>query len=274
MGIDESRYHLISHDVCERLDSLRAWALVCRAWRSTCQECLFAFVYLNNSTQLDRLCHTLRQPSSCHFAHCTQRIRVAYRPPFYKFGEALPRIVSMRLSNLVQIDIASYLSQNPIPFPLHPSILAQASQLQNIRYMQLSKLCFKHLAELRRFMSVFRGLESLLLDEISFGKDERGDLRSLHQTSGSGLRSLILIYGSGKPALKTTFLPYPWIAPLPNSGFSRRGLFQKTQKSYIIPVVSLSFAELSLGLLRTLPSRPLILHSWNWVLHSESGCQL
>ncbi|KAJ3481707.1 hypothetical protein NLI96_g7474 [Meripilus lineatus] len=258
----------ILKDIRERLDCLLAWALVCHAWTSDCQERLFAFAHVNNSTKLDRLRHTLRQPSSLHFADSIQRICVAYPPPFYKLGEALLRIVSMRLPNLVQIHIVGDPLNGGLMFPLRPSLLAQASQLQNVRRLQLRGFHFKHLAELRRFICVFRGLESLILEKILFGNDKRGDLRALHQTTGVVLRSVnfIPIFPIIDEGARLSCL---WIAPLSNYGFSRRSLFEKTQESHTRPVVSLSVAELFINVLRPEPFRHFDPQSWEWMCHSR-----
>lgn len=268
-------FRSLARSIRERLRCLRAWSLVCRAWRSPCQACLLSVVYVDSSTKLDQLFHALRPPSSSRLARYVQRMHIGYSPPYHKIGEVLLRVISMRLFNLVQIAIGM-LENDGIhigtPFPLHPSLLAQASQLQTIRHLSLYRLNFRHLSEFRRFLSVFRGVESVVLEEVDFGQDEMGDLRSLHQTIGVGLRQLRLI--GADPSGDAGYLPYPWIVPFLNPGFTRLRLLEGTEKIDIRPVITLSVSTLFRDLIQQF-SRTTSSDRFyrTWKFHLEDECQ-
>ncbi|KAJ3479426.1 hypothetical protein NLI96_g9068 [Meripilus lineatus] len=171
----------------------------------------------------------------------------------------------MRLPNLIRIDLkgeAPPIERVPPPFPLHPSLLAQLSRLHTVRCLRLEDLGFRHIAELRRFISAFRGLRSVELTSVEFGKDEMGDFRSLHQTRGV-LRSM------GQCMLGMKHFPHLWIVPFSNPALRHQTPFQDTQKDDILPVISPPLARLAYRVLSDVRGRIIGHSTWSWKINSK-----
>ncbi|KAJ3479425.1 hypothetical protein NLI96_g9069 [Meripilus lineatus] len=252
-------------DHLERIAFLWSWSVVCRSWSPLCQAALFSIIYVDNSVKLDKLHRVLCHPASSHLVQHVKHMAVHYHPPFYKLGEILPRIISMRLPNLIRIDLkgeAPPIERVPPPFPLHPSLLAQLSRLHTVRSLRLEDFGFRHIAELRRFISAFRGLRSVEVVSIQFGEDEMGDFRSLHQNRG-------VLRSTGQCMLGMKHLHHLWIVPFSNPALRHQAPFWDQREDAILPVISLALARLAYRILLDVRGRIIGHATWSWNINSK-----
>lgn len=174
----------------EDASSLFNCALVCRAWTWPCQKRLFSWVILEKSSHLDNLIHHLRTSSLARALWYIHRISVAYMEPYFKLGEALPRIAMIAPPNLARIDMKPQgigLQTSFYPFLFHQSLPARLTSLYSVRTLQLSGLRFIHLTELRRLIACLPGVETVLLT-VEVGMDRLGDNRILRRSVNQALR--------------------------------------------------------------------------------------
>lgn len=254
----------------EACRTLFSCSLVCREWLQPSQKALLSWIILRKSTQLDKIFRLLRSgqesPLPARLLLYIRRISVVYHEPYFKLGEALPRIASINPPNLVRIDIAS----NGIStFPFHPSLPLQLSRLSQVRTLYLVTLRFVHLFELRQLVKSFPGLHTVIMDNfVHVGEDRRGNFRVLPGASRY-LRSVGCWYMQGGPSLPLCcWLPYP-----------RLRTSISPQKSVtpvdVIPVLSPDLAEFLDKLQPPIPVRYGYYELWQWRHHeSVHGSQL
>ncbi|KAJ3482968.1 hypothetical protein NLI96_g6624 [Meripilus lineatus] len=165
--------------------TLWSCSLVCRDWATASRELMFQWICLSNHQQTDKLYTLFRDPQSSHLAQKVRRLSIVYSHPYKKIGEAIPRIIGMRLSRLEYLDLCTdndvYGSDYPM-FPFHPSLRAQLSQLNQIRILHLHHFRFSHFAEFRRLVCGFAGVRHLTAIFIKIGKDKLGDYRPIHRS--------------------------------------------------------------------------------------------
>lgn len=170
---------------------LRSCSLVSRAWASFSQKVLFSFVFVETSAQLDRLFPVVCDPNSPRLAHHIRRIVVRYLPPYFKMGEALPRIAAMKLPELFRLELAAPLGidpdAHPCHFAFHHAYSALLSPLRNVQVLHLKGICLSNLTELRRLIAAFRGIQAVDLDEVSTGEHRDRDFRPLFLATKSSL---------------------------------------------------------------------------------------
>ncbi|KAJ3491718.1 hypothetical protein NLI96_g522 [Meripilus lineatus] len=259
---------------CSETSFFWSWSLVCHAWRPICQRAIFSIVFVNNSTGLDKLCQVLRSPTSAHLVQCVRRISVDYSGSVLKLGEALPRIVSMRFPNLIRIDI-KVLEMDDVGFPFPHSLLAQVSQLRSVRILHLYGFHFRHIVELRRLLSAFRGLRTAHLYRITFGQDRQGDFRSLRVAPGAtvGLCKLESWVEKGDLALS-----HLWIAPLPTTSesttpYSSKAVPNRESRSrlFISAPLARFIEDIVVGVAQSDPNTS---QSWTWGFEGDNTCIL
>lgn len=91
--------------------------------------------------------------------HDIRRISIVYDHPYFKIGEALPRIAMMAPQRLMRID---YCPQLNIPFHnfrFHPSLPVLLKPLRDVRILCLGRVFFMHRVELRKLLACFPGIQ-------------------------------------------------------------------------------------------------------------------
>ncbi|KAJ3475521.1 hypothetical protein NLI96_g11786 [Meripilus lineatus] len=163
--------------------TLRTCSLVCRQWASISRKLIFHWICLSNHRQTDKLHSLLRNPQSSHLSQLVRRLSIVYHSPYKKIGEAIPRIIGMGLSRLECLDLCAGEGTGEFDFPtfpFHPSLRAQLSQLNQVRILHLHNFRFSHLAEFRRFVCAFSGIQHLIAIFVDFGRDKLGEYRPIH----------------------------------------------------------------------------------------------
>ncbi|KAJ3479951.1 hypothetical protein NLI96_g8705 [Meripilus lineatus] len=200
-----------------------ALSLVSRAWLRPGQTVLYSRAFFTHHTKFDQFRNALRLPHLSHHAKSVRRVSVQYKAPHLRLGAFLPQLAIMGLTNLERIDICG----NPIDscnittyadddkelptFPSHRSLPLHESLLPQVRVLYFQSLYFTHMAEFRRLVGAFSGVQEVILNALEFGNDRLGDFRSLHQTR-NGVHTMQFIPGimpsyKAPVALWTTRVP-------------------------------------------------------------------
>ncbi|KAJ3487550.1 hypothetical protein NLI96_g3448 [Meripilus lineatus] len=191
--------------------AISSCCLVCTAWVKSCQKALFAWITLRNSTRLDNLSHLFRSSRLSHMLHEIRRISIVYGEPYFKIGEALPRIAMINPPRLVRIDYCPQL-RDPLPeFRFHRSLPAQLNSLHNIRILYLGSVLFMHLVELRRLLACFPGIQVAIM-RVDFANRDTFDHiqnRPFYRASNSLLQRII----SGNQLPHPDYFATVWLKP-------------------------------------------------------------
>lgn len=252
------------------IQSFYSYSLVCRAWYSTSQKYLFSWIILLNNAQLDKLFHVLHPPNSSSFRLLgyIRRISMRYSPPYSKFGQALPRIATLRPPNLERLD---FYGEEFADFPFHPSLPAFLSCLDQVRELHISNLQFKHFMELRRFVSGFRGIRSVVFlghPNDGLPQDKLGEYRPILSCARAGRPSLVACESSDR-----SLLGFPlsfWLsshARVPNSPKNHG-----SAPVVVAPTLSRDLVEFLAALHPVALSRwSSISEVWQWKSETDSG---
>lgn len=237
-------------------------SLVCRGWTTISQKFLFSWITLFDSAQFDKFFHNLRSTDpSRRLLGYIQRISVRYLAPFFKFGEALPRIALLSPPNLDHIDICPHLAYGTqhILFPFHSSLPMRLSRLGQVCTLHFRNLDFQHSTELRQLICSFTGVRSIdhNLGIYDFAPDRLGEYRLVSPVGRP--MSISCISPTKSPA--TAFPFAVWLPSL--------DLGSDTWKHTVgVPSLSRGVAEFLATLRQVLDSQIFgIGERWSWESH-------
>lgn len=217
--------------------ALVSCSLVCRAWVAQSQKQLFAWVILRNATSLDRI-HRLRD---LHITRHIRRISVVYTKPYYKLGEALPRIAMIAPKSLVRIDISLSVDSRFPLFPFHPSVVGLLTRLHHVQRLSLLRLRFADIAEFRRLIQCFPGLRTVCA-YVEIGADRPGQYRGSRSISNPN-PSLSEVINFSAQAPDNFKLPLGlWQSTLTPT-MNQNPLSSLTQNNCRIPLISEDLAQ-------------------------------
>lgn len=255
-----------------QLAFLSSCRLVCRNWASLCQRSLFSWIILRNSSFLDNLISLLRDSQCYHISRYIRRISIAYEEPYFKLGEALPRIAIMALPNLVRVDMRAPITRGKPYHPLtyHHSFIARLACLRNVNILCLVGFRFIHLIELRRLVACFTGLRFAIF-EVEVGPDRLGEFRVLQRDTNPVLGRVIHI-PPGMWVLNKG-LPLPlWLASRqPNPGLEAPSFLHNVRLGGTVPTISvdlgMSMMRLTSGVVKNIGHHTV----WQWRREEHDG---
>lgn len=249
---------------------LLSCSLVCRGWVRASQKILFTCVILPSAHHFDKLynLHDNTPHPSRLFAHI-RSISFRYDRSCHKLGQAIPRLAMLHLPRIERLEFITYASGRVL-FPFHHSLVIYASKLAHIKVLHLLGFSFNTLFEIRRFVSIFRGLDRLECYGLRYAVDRLGNFRSLYWIRNQGLRTVKLVPFSRDPSEGEEVPEDPtpfWITALRQDHIK-----PLSSQTAIYPALTSDVVEILVGIRRILHDEDTL--QWSLIDNHNQQCML